>query len=499
MRLPRNPAPSLVALLLLLGAAVLGGQDPQVSPRTFRGATDLLMLDVSALDKDRRPVVDLTQSDFTVLVDGKPQPVVAFKAVTLPPPPSPAQAGAAPWLREVASDVATNVSPVGRVIAILIDDYAIGEARLGLAEIMEARRTAMTVVDALGPEDRAAVVFTSNRHTNQTFTTDRRLLRAAIENAVILPEPPQVDPGDQGHCDCGVCAIRAIDLVAQNLRSLPEQRKTMFYISAGSDVRPSQMTPGDGQIRKDACYAAKLLATDNAMRRAQLANVTIEAFDPTGLGEGRNGLSAQKGFLARPGTNTRGILEDTSKTRMDFLRAMADATGGHAIVNNNDMHLQVPAVLAESSAYYLLGVERPEPSTDGRFHGVQVRVNRRDVEVRTRKGYYDLTDKDRAVTATSLGAGPLTPLISGPMETAGIPLTVAAAPFATPDGQPTVVMALNVGQPDDVQPQAMPRTETVEMVASLYHPETADGKTSSVYARWTCRTSRARCRCRVWS
>jgi hypothetical protein len=35
---------------------------------------------VRVLDKDRRPIRDLTEKDFTVLVEGTPRPIVVFAA-----------------------------------------------------------------------------------------------------------------------------------------------------------------------------------------------------------------------------------------------------------------------------------------------------------------------------------------------------------------------------------------------------------------------------------
>jgi len=79
-------------------------------PPTFRTNLDLVQIDVSVLDKRRRPVLCLTADDFTVTIDGERRPVVAFKAVS---PPSAAPPTAA-WMREIAPDIATNRHEAGR-------------------------------------------------------------------------------------------------------------------------------------------------------------------------------------------------------------------------------------------------------------------------------------------------------------------------------------------------------------------------------------------------
>ena len=78
---------ALTVVVILAGLA-LGAQQtppPEQLP-SFRASVDLIDIDVSVLDKHRRPVQGLTAADFTVLEDGKPRPVVAFTPVDLPPP-----------------------------------------------------------------------------------------------------------------------------------------------------------------------------------------------------------------------------------------------------------------------------------------------------------------------------------------------------------------------------------------------------------------------------
>ena len=473
------PLVSAVALVVT-GALLASPQNPN-----FRGGTDLLMLDVSVLDKSRQSVADLTSGDFTVTVDGQPRPVVAFKFVAMPPPPPPASPTAT-WVREIAPDVVSNERLPGRVVAILIDDKTIGETRLDPFQIQATRKSAMAVVDQLGPDDRAAVLYTKNAFTAQTFTTDRRLLRAAIENSAMIPEPKGFDPDTDPQCQCRTCSIEALDYVAKSLRPLTEQRKVVFFVSAGPLVVVPRPGYGAEMTLATQCNFKRRDVMHDALRSAQAANVTIQSVDPTGLDPGPTAKSETRGTA--PGRTTLGALEDEPTQRQQFLRMIAEQTGGRAVVNNNDPDQQVPSLFAESSSYYLLGVEPPAPSPDGKFHGVEVRVNRRDVEVRTRNGYYDLREKDRVATVAALNAGALTPLIASPMPAAGVPLAVTSAPFAGKDGDPIIAVTLTVDPSVNPASRPMPRTEVVDIVASAFYPETggnAGWQQQRLSLRWT--------------
>ena len=72
--------PVICVLICLAGLAAAGrAQQPPPQPQaTFQSGVDVVQVDVSVLDKDRRPVRGLTPEDFTILEDGKPRPIVAF-------------------------------------------------------------------------------------------------------------------------------------------------------------------------------------------------------------------------------------------------------------------------------------------------------------------------------------------------------------------------------------------------------------------------------------
>jgi hypothetical protein len=97
--------------------AAIAVASPQDLPR-FRGGVDVVQVTATVLDKDRRPVTGLTAADFEVFVDGKPRPLAAFAAVTLPGDFSTAVTPAP----LVASDVQTNqLPPEGRLVVIVVD------------------------------------------------------------------------------------------------------------------------------------------------------------------------------------------------------------------------------------------------------------------------------------------------------------------------------------------------------------------------------------------
>src|SRR5687767_11324903 len=103
----------IVGLALVASSIVAAAQ--QEVPR-FRSGVDVVQFTVTVLDKERRPITGLTAADFEVLVDGKPRPIAAFAAVSLPDDTG---AVAAP-VQFVPPDVHTNRLPrEGRLVVIV--------------------------------------------------------------------------------------------------------------------------------------------------------------------------------------------------------------------------------------------------------------------------------------------------------------------------------------------------------------------------------------------
>jgi VWFA-related protein len=208
----------------------------------------------------------------------------------------------------------------------------------------------------------------------------REILETPLFGTDLTPDSSRERAG----CYCGLCSLEALGNVIESLGAVHDQRKLLVFISAGSMLEHPSSNRSDNS--PDQCIQRKRDAMHDALRRAHAANVTIEAFDPRGLIT----LPPPRRSASLPGFGPPQPLGDQpSMLRLEFLKTVAESTGGHAVVNNNEPERQVRTVLAESSSYYLLGVERPSPRNDGRLRRIEVQVARRGVTVRTRGGYYD--------------------------------------------------------------------------------------------------------------
>jgi len=120
---PARTAGGLIVAAALGSASVLTfarqADDPS---QTFRTAVDVIRIDATVLDKDRRPIRGLTAADFTVLENGKPQRIVAVQEIdTVANDPEPSA-----WMRYAPRDVIGNdlsdQLSDGQALAIVMDD-----------------------------------------------------------------------------------------------------------------------------------------------------------------------------------------------------------------------------------------------------------------------------------------------------------------------------------------------------------------------------------------
>jgi VWFA-related protein len=390
-------------------------------------------MDVSVLDKDRRPVQGLTAADFTILENDKPQPIVAFDAVDLPD----IESTSAAWMRDAPVDVVRNDRLSRRVVLIVFDDVLISVDRTN-----DVKRVAHEIVDRLGPDDLGAVTFTETGR-RQDLTSDHERLLKAVDS--FLPhgnfknsnDPPMPCLFTGPYATKASCIVDVLVTASKALLAAPQGRKTLVYVSEGfaymprfdyrvdarTDMQqPIPVGPKPVRVPDPTAYFNTVLAMQTALTNLQRANVNVYAIDPSGVTE-------------------QGITGPAK----DWLRIFSEDTGGTATLFTNTPWEAVPTIFRENSSYYLLAFKPTPLVNDGRFHPVKVRIDRKDVEVRVRSGYYapNPAASSPASSASPRGEAstPLEEAIRFPMSGGDLAMATTVAPFAMPD-QKTAALAI---------------------------------------------------------
>jgi VWFA-related protein len=450
------PLATLLAGLLLLWLPAVAGlrasaprtslyaatafQSPAQGTPSFRAQTEAVVLDVSVLDANRRPVRGLTAADFTVLEDGRPETIATFSAIDVDDRVSPA---APRWVREGLSDVRSNDELKDhRVVVILMD----GSTPMDVGETTLAKRMAESVVDQLGPDDVAAVVYTFGKAAGQDFTNDRARLRAAV-NRFTASIPSRgfsfsaFDAMAQTLYQTTLATLRG---VAESLAALPERRKALFFVSVGLPIDVGRIAEGKQTGDGDAGGQTWDLINDiyDLLAAAQRSNVSIYGLDPGGL-------------RIAP-----------SPKNQEFLTTVSEATGGFPILNQNDPKPGIAQIYRENASYYLLGYQPANRRTEGRFRKIEVRVNRPGVTIRTRNGYVEPRTRKAATPPRGVSHPSAENALVGVLPATGLSLRLTAAPFAGAQGdRADVAVAVEAAEP---RTDGIKTAGEVELVVNAY-------------------------------
>jgi VWFA-related protein len=410
---PTLAAAGLIAGLVAMSVQILARQ--QQSP-TFRASVDIARVTVRVLDKDRRAVPSLSAADFTLLVDGRPRPIVAFATEDAAGPVM----MSARWMRDVAPDVATNTLERPRLVVIIIDDGLI--PRDGF--VLEAtKKAARSVVEQLGPNDLAAVVFTRDNRAPQDFTADRARLLAAIDRTT-----GGIDPRDKSQFDRGNPMLELMRLYSLNtlksaqvfLRGAPDLRSLIIYISVGAGGGQFPALQMKNNVEREVAAQSndlvRLMA--DASDASHLMSVPVYAISP--LGMVAPGPSEAQPYSNRAVHGPAGLNE--------WLKTVSSLSGGKAIVATNTPADEVPRIFAENRLYYVLGYEVP-PAQDSRYRKISVRVNRPDLMIEPHGDRLvfapKAVERPAALSTTTRALSRIVPL-------ADEPLRLAVAAFAEP-------------------------------------------------------------------
>ena len=405
------------AILVLAASAAVLAQTPPATQKptqqpTFRADVEIGRVVVRVLDLERRPIRGLTEKDFTVLLNGTPQPIVTVVAEDELGPEEPA----APWMRDIASDVAANDLEDPRLLLVIMDGVTSGKVETSKAspyQMKQARDIARAVIDHLGPNDLASITFTGDNREPQDFTRDRAKLLAAVDRY----HPQEVEIRMVAPMQ-----RTAIRTALEFLRQAPERRSAIIWISdslpgADDNILPLQVKPAP--------------PTTPGAPTLQAGSTSVPVY-----------------FVNTQGFTGREVPRDHEKT-------IPGRTGGRTYGQNNTPVVFVPEIFRELSVSYTIGFQPTEPYSDGRFKRVQVRVNRPDVMIfPLETGFFPVNPKHAAAAKAAAAKTASTSLaLSGLIPVTDEPLRLTLAPFAAAgadaksDTPASVAVALGVDIP----------------------------------------------------
>ena len=406
-----------VLVLLCILVPALG----QTTPRdekddVVRITTNLVQVDV-VVTKDGKPVPNLSAKDFEIYEDGRRQEITSFTFISNV---SARALSSAP--DKTATDVPPGLPPgpvkvdaPHRTIAIVVDDLG-----LSIESMNQVRQQLRKfIAEETGPNDLVAIIRTGGEiGALQQFTNDKRLLSRAVDQlrwnvcsrlSSVFPRFGQVRmEGEWESCDqySGKNTMKALHIVLDALARVPG-RKSMVLMSDDLPLQKpredeSMMTVGSAT---GGSYMSGLVDFYKIIEKAIRASVVIYSVDTQGLQV--TSITGADNWNEIPGIGQtkpsplddprprNAMLQQRSlmlQLRSEGAALLAKKTGGFQVRNSNGF--QLDRILEDQSGYYLIGYRPTEETFNREFHQIKAKVKRSGFEVRTRFGFWGLSEDD---------------------------------------------------------------------------------------------------------
>ena len=412
------------------------GTAPPASQPMIRTNAEEVLLDVVVRDKKGKLIRDLTAEDVEVYDDGVRQKIAGFHLTTATTPAGLSENAQAQQPRTY--DPLRTV----RLVSLLFEGLDNDARRLSRQAALEFLKTELQ-------QNVYVAVFTIHErlYILQQFTNDRDLLRKAIDRATAshytqLAEESaairkQLEAMQSEHATAentlassqpsrtnasggaeGVSAAAA--QMAQTALNMLQYEESMTRLQQARSSIFSLLSVIRGQVglpgRKTVVYFSDgLQVPDSVIEQfnsmisaANVAGVTVYAVDARGLTtEGQNSEVSsmlqsavrssrrQQTDLGASTTPDQIKVFDTARdslhaNRQQALETLAISTGGFLIANTNDYRTPLQRIGEDVNTYYELTYVPTNREYDGHFHKLQVKVNRPDVRIQARSGYFAL-------------------------------------------------------------------------------------------------------------
>ena len=457
----------------------LTAQRAQTPAPNLRVAVTTVQVDAVVTDRDGNLVTDLRAEDFEILQDGRPQTISTFGFVSAAgddgPTGSATRPTAAPPVAPSAPGVPARAPesvrpPSGRTLVLVIDDLS-----LSVASMRRTKDALRKVLDTqITPADRVAMVRTSGGSgLLQQFTSDRAVLHQLVdalrfnsrqferddwqnitekqrlrdwpplpsETAVGAPPPSPETSLDTRWSNednrladraFGSGAIGTLQAVVAGLRSAPGRKGVLFFSDGFSLTGPTGgkieplLEQSLNRLVDQATRSRTVIYTINARPSEFMSGADVD-LSPNAFDDDSSGTQE---------------LDRSNEIRTDFYHQLMEGpayiaaqTGGFFFRNPSDLPLVIGRSLEDQRGYYLLGYALDQKTVDEdrgarTFHKLAVRVKRRGVSVRSRRGFLggEPPDDPAARIASTFAASPLDVRLTGF--------------YAGPEGNQSIVRAL---------------------------------------------------------
>ncbi len=393
-------------ILAVATLAALAANDPfaawaqqapvQQATQAIRATTELVLVNVVARDKKGNLIRDLKREDFTVFEDGQKQQVSSFDFENIDELALAAQTSPTATGTENAAPVAAAVKPQAtldardRRLILLFFDFSAME----VDQIDRSVGAAKKYVNAkMQPADLIAIVsLATNMRLDLDFTDDKAKVLSVLssygsgsgqgfdngatgssEGAAETSGAFTADDTDYNTFSADR-KLLALQSIIQAVGKLP-QKKSLIYLSNGISQ--------SGVDNQSALRAATAAAVKS--------NVSIYPLDVRGLQALPAGGEAQNASLHGQSAYTgASVLNDlnSNASSQETLSTLAADTGGKAFFDSNDFSGVFSQVQKDTSAYYILGYSSSNHAKEGKFRHIKVVLNRPDVKLEFRQGYY---------------------------------------------------------------------------------------------------------------
>ncbi len=377
-------------------------QPAQSSTFTLKVNSDLVLTNVVVRDKKTGQVVKgLTEKDFTVTEDGKPQHISSFdfenvdEAAALNE--ATINASAPNGVFGAKTGTATQEELRNhRLIVMFFDITSMQPDDLDRAQ--DAARNYIN--KQMHPADLVAVVsLDATLSLDQDFTASKDLLLKAVNSysgtqgagyglgatstSNQVEDASSFTPDESEYNDINTDReLFALEDISKSLAYLNE-KKSLLYFSGG--------------IQRDGIEnQASLHAAVNASVRA---NVSIYSVDARGLQAISPLGDATTGNLRGANSFNGAALQnnlDSNFNTQEVMATLSSDTGGKAFFDSNDFSPAFDRIQHDTSAYYVIGYHSTDLRRDGRYRRLSIKIDRGDVKLEYRPGYYAPADYQHA-------------------------------------------------------------------------------------------------------